>query len=172
MGYAGGTTAEPTYRAIGDHSETVEIDYDPDIISYVDLLEVFWQSHEPTYQSPTRQYANIVHCHGMHQYELASESARRYAEEYGRPVQTEIRSSGPFYLAEDYHQKYYLRNNPRWLNAFSSKYAEDQALIDSTLATRLNSCLAGYCDRRSLESELPGLGLTAEGARALLSLAR
>jgi peptide methionine sulfoxide reductase msrA/msrB len=57
VGYAGGTTENPSYKIIGDHTETIEIDYDPNIISYQELVEIFFDSHNPYTNSYSRQYA-------------------------------------------------------------------------------------------------------------------
>ena len=63
VGYAGGTTNNPTYRALGDHAETIQVDYDPTQISYEELLEAFWTSHSPTSRPWSRQYASIIFYH-------------------------------------------------------------------------------------------------------------
>src|SRR6056297_3828024 len=60
VGYAGGSTEGPTYKMIGDHTETIEIDYDPAVISYRELLEIFFDSHNPYSQSYSRQYASLI----------------------------------------------------------------------------------------------------------------
>lgn len=63
VGYAGGSKENPTYYSLGDHSETIQIDYDPTQISYGQLLEVFWNSHNPTYEPWSRQYMSIIFYH-------------------------------------------------------------------------------------------------------------
>ena len=75
VGYAGGTTDNPTYYKIGDHSETIQIDYDPSVISYRQLLDVFWNGHNCTLRSPTRQYMSIVFYHNEQQRQLAEDTA-------------------------------------------------------------------------------------------------
>ena len=67
VGYAGGAKEDPTYRSLGDHSETIQIIYDPEIISYNELLDIFWQSHNPSLGSFTRQYASIIFYHDDNQ---------------------------------------------------------------------------------------------------------
>lgn len=109
VGYAGGSTKDPTYYQIGDHSETVQIDYDPERISYEDLLDVFSASHSPTSRPWSSQYASLVLYHTDRQQRLASKSKERYEARTGRRIFTEIRQYSHFYLAEGYHQKYYLR---------------------------------------------------------------
>jgi peptide methionine sulfoxide reductase MsrA len=60
VGYAGGMKKNPTYRSLGDHTETVQIDFDPSVIPYGELLAVFWESHEPGSSTWSRQYMNAV----------------------------------------------------------------------------------------------------------------
>ena len=74
VGYTGGTTVDPTYHDLGDHSETIQIDYDPTQVSYQALLDVFWNSHNPTTRSWSRQYASAVFYHSDEQKKLAMES--------------------------------------------------------------------------------------------------
>lgn len=94
---------------MGDHTETVQIDFDPETISYEELLEVFWASHRPTVPPASRQYASIIFTHGEEQRRLAEASKARLEAAVGR-LYTDIVPLERFYLAEDYHQKYYLRN--------------------------------------------------------------
>jgi len=109
VGYAGGTTPEPTYEHIGDHSEAIEIEFDPARISYRDLLAVFWQSHDPAYRSVSRQYRAAVFWQGDDQRRLAEITRGEAARGPGRGVATALEPLRSFTPAEDYHQKYYLR---------------------------------------------------------------
>jgi peptide-methionine (S)-S-oxide reductase len=108
VGYAGGQQPDPTYRRLGTHAETLQIDFDPARITYQSLLDLFWQSHDPT-QSRPRQYRSIIFYHDADQQRLAEITRDRQAAQLGRPILTEIRALQRFYRAEDYHQKYYLR---------------------------------------------------------------
>jgi peptide-methionine (S)-S-oxide reductase len=172
VGYAGGTSANPTYYNIGDHSETIQIAFDPTRITYEKLLAEFWNSHDADYRSPSRQYMAILHYANDAQRDAARASARRIGSETGRPVLTEIRPAGTFHMAEDYHQKYYLRSSPSWLSAVQTAYSDPGAFRDSTLAARINGCLGGYCTREALSSEIDSYGLSADSELALLGLAR
>ena len=116
MGYAGGAKQDPTYHDLGDHSETIEIDYDPTKISYEQLLEVFWQAHDPTTLNQQgadkgTQYRSIILYHNEPQ-KLAAEKSKAEAQKnFTRPVVTEIVPFMKFYKAEDYHQGYYDANS-------------------------------------------------------------
>lgn len=156
MGYAGGTTDGPTYQDLGDHSESVEIDFDPGVISYEDLLDVFWQDADPTAESWSRQYRAAIFTRGDRQARLARESRAREAERLGRPVKTPIEPLRRFWRAEDCHQKFRLRSTPAWMDRFTD--LSDAQLADSTAAARVNGFLDGHLGRGALEAELRRLG--------------
>ena len=114
-GYAGGQLENPTYRQVcgGDtgHAEAVEVVYDPAAVSYGQLLEVFWNLHDPTQknrQGPDvgSQYRSAIFFHGEAQRAAAEESRDREQERRSRPIATEIAAAGIFWPAEDYHQRY------------------------------------------------------------------
>jgi peptide-methionine (S)-S-oxide reductase len=167
VGYAGGTRANPTYHSLGDHSETIQIEYDPSEISYEELLEVFWESHNPSRPSYSRQYMSIIFYHNEEQQLLALETRDREAARRGK-IYTEIVPAGEFYLAEDYHQKYYLQNTPQLMAEFEAIYPDSDALVDSTAAARLNGYAGGNGTQEQLERELERLGLSPEGQQLLL----
>lgn len=121
-GYMGGHLENPTHEQVSrrdtGHVEVVQIHYDPARIRYEELLDVFWQSHDPTSwdrQGADRgpQYRSVVFTHGPEQKGIAKQS-KRALDESGRfsdPVVTEIREAVVFWLAEEKHQDFY-RNNP------------------------------------------------------------
>ena len=119
-GYAGGTVAKPDYRTVCSgrtgHAEVVQVEYDPARVSFEQLLEVFWQIHDPTTlnrQGPDfgTQYRSIIFYSDESERRAAEESKRRLDEsgKLGRPVVTQIVPAAEFYRAEEYHQRYYER---------------------------------------------------------------
>ena len=117
VGYAGGTTLNPTYRDVCGHStghaEVVEVDFDPSQITYETLLDVFWQNHNPTQlnrQGPDvgDQYRSVIFYHSDAQKTAAETSKTKLAEsgKFSRPIVTIIKPAPQFYRAEEYHQKY------------------------------------------------------------------
>ena len=117
VGYSGGTLENPSYEDVCSgatrHAETVLIEYDPAIVSYDKLLEVFWNCHDPTQlnrQGPDvgTQYRSAVFHHTSQQRDaaLASKEARQRSGKYRRPIVTEILPASTFYRAEEYHQRY------------------------------------------------------------------
>ena len=162
--------ADPTYRDLGDHSETIQIDYDPAQISYQELLDVFWSSHSPTARPWSRQYASIVFYHSQEQKRLAEASRDREAAIRESPIYTEIVPFAKFYLAETYHQKYRLQQVPDLLREFRAIYPRDDEFIYSTAAARVNGYLGGYGTLAALQGGIEGLGLSPAARQQLLDL--
>jgi len=169
VGYAGGTKENPTYYNLGSHAEAIQIDYDPTVLSYEDLLEVFLSSHNPTARSYSSQYRSIVFTHSEEQKEAVREAFRESEKRAGGKIRTEIKSFAGFTLAEDYHQKYGLRNNRSILEEFEVFYPDALGLVNSTAAARVNGYLYGNGQLAQLREELPELGLTEASAQALQS---
>jgi peptide-methionine (S)-S-oxide reductase len=118
VGYTNGKTVNPTYEQVctdrTGHAEAIEIDFDPSKVSYQQLLELFFENHDPTTldrQGPDvgRQYRSGIYTHSPEQEKLAeAEKEKRNASgDYGRPIVTEIEPAATFYSAEEYHQKYF-----------------------------------------------------------------
>lgn len=168
VGYAGGQQPNPTYHNLGGHSETVQIDYDPTRITYEELLDVYWESHNPTSPPWSRQYASIIFFHDEEQKRLATETRDREAAQYGSEVYTEILPFSEFYLAEDYHQKYRLQQVPEYVEAFQAIYPDAQDFVNSTAAARVNGLAGGYGTPASLQAEIETLGLSQEESSRLL----
>lgn len=172
VGYTGGTQADPTYYNLGDHTESIQVDYDPEQISYEQLLQVFWEAHNPRSRAYSRQYMAAVFFQDEEQKRLAEASRGRVEAELGADVFTQILPAGTFYLAEDYHQKYNLRRHQGMYNEIAEVYPQTEQLIASTAAARINGYLGGYGTRAQLETELAGLGLSQPSAELLLQLVR
>ena len=170
MGYAGGSQENPAYYSLGDHSETVQIVYDPTRITYRELLDIFWQSHSPTHPSWSQQYASRIFYHNDEQQKLAVESSDRETARRGSLIYTEIAPYLDFYMAEDYHQKYYLQQVPELFKDFSAIYPEVADLVTSTAAARVNGYLGGYGSLETLPTEIDDLGLSQTGKERLLEI--
>ncbi len=167
VGYAGGEKDDPTYQHMGDHTETLQIDYDPRVVSYENLLEIYWNNHNPFRQSPSPQYMNIIFVHNQEQEKLARESKTVLSQKQEHQIYTKIIPYTKFYLAEDYHQKFYLQNVSPLMVEFKKFYPDFQDFVDSTAAARTNGYIKGYGDAPSLARELDKLGLSADGAKLL-----
>ncbi len=119
VGYEGGMLENPTYEDVCSHTtghaEAVLVTFDPEVITYEQLLEVFWAMHDPTQvnrQGPDRgdQYRSGIYTHSAEQQAIAEASRDRAQAKLSRPIATEILPATTFYPAEDYHQQYYDKN--------------------------------------------------------------
>ena len=151
VGYTGGTTPDPTYRRLGDHTEAFQVDYDPARISYEDLLAIFWSSHDPRSAPFSTQYKPAVFVHDEEQAEAARASRDRLGETLGAAVRTEILPAKAFYLAEDYHQKYRLQSDRVICGELRHCYPETRPFVDSTAAARVNGFVAGHGTTKDLD---------------------
>ncbi len=117
VGYEGGTLANPTYHQVcggdTDHAEVVQVEYNPAVVSYAKLLEVFFANHNPT--TPNRQgpdvgtqYRSVVFFHSSEQQQaaIAAKAALETDQRFKRPIVTQVVAAQPFYRAEEYHQRY------------------------------------------------------------------
>jgi methionine-S-sulfoxide reductase len=170
VGYSGGTKRNPTYQDLGDHTETIQIDYDPAQITYQELLTIFWEGHNPGSRPWSRQYMAAIFFHNDQQKKLALEMKGRAAARIKGEIFTQILPATEFYPAEDYHQKYFLRREVELLKEMAGIYPAAQDFVASTAAARLNGYVAGYGVRAGLEAELSSLGLSPEGNKRLLGM--
>ena len=117
VGYMGGDVSNPSYEQVctgrTGHAEVVQVEYDPERISYEELLDVFWGSHDPRQlnrQGPDigTQYRSAIFAHGTAQQEMAEASRAKLSD--ADAVATEIVQAGDYWLAEDYHQQYFEKS--------------------------------------------------------------
>lgn len=122
-GYAGGDVENPTYKQVSSgttgHREAVQVEYDPEKISYKDLLDIYWRQIDPTdaqgsFVDRGFQYSSAIFYHDNEQKELAEESKRLVENRLGQDVATAIEPFTTFYPAEEYHQDYYKNNTLRY----------------------------------------------------------
>jgi peptide-methionine (S)-S-oxide reductase len=151
---------------MGDHTESFQVDYDPEKITYEKLLEIFWSSHNPCAKAYSRQYMSAVFYSDDEQKKAALESRDKLEKTKGKAL-TVITDLKEFTLAEDYHQKYMLRNNAKLMAEFKKLYPENKDFVNSTAAARVNAYLGGNGTARQLEEELPSYGLSDTAAAEL-----
>lgn len=142
VGYAGGETPEPSYHALGDHTEVVQLDYDPERIAYADLLEAAFRSLARSSQPKKRQYHYLV-CPATDTQRQAVDTALDANGLTEDEVGTRIETLSAFYPAESYHQKYSLRTDRTLLNCFEEAGYDDQEIRESPAAAKLNAERAG-----------------------------
>lgn len=158
VGYSGGTKVNPTYRDLGDHTEVISIDYDPTKITYLQLLDLFWNNHEyGLTKRQKRQYMSLILTHSAEQREIATKS--RDDEQVKRAPEviiTEIADAREYYPAEDYHQKYRLQQH----KALCATLALTPELLQTSyVAAKLNGYVAGVGGVKQFLAEADSLGL-------------
>ncbi|MFO7965909.1 MAG: peptide-methionine (S)-S-oxide reductase [Desulfobacterales bacterium] len=172
VGYAGGSIDSPTYYHMGDHTETVQVDYNPQRISYDQLLDIFWKSHNPNRQHRSPQYRRAVFHHTEEQRRQALASKTGVENDFGRAVKTEVLPVRSFTTAEDYHQKYLLKSHRVLHSEMANIYPDHMDFIDSTAVAHLNGYAGGNGTADQLSREIDLLGLSADGRKKLENLVR
>ena len=125
VGYTGGQMANPNYEEVSSgetgHAESIEIVYDPTVIAYSKLLDIYWHNIDPTqvngqFADEGTQYRTVIFYHSDEQKRIAEESKKALAASgrFDKPIVTAIEPARTFYPAEDYHQKYYQKNSLRY----------------------------------------------------------
>lgn len=178
IGYCGGSTPNPTYRSISDYTETVQLEFDPKVITYEELLTEFWDGHNP-FRPASTQYASRIFTHGLEQAAAVEKSKAAFeAANSGRKVATAISECGDFYSGEHYHHKYYLQQNAELTAALCSfdgirsVTGDVDAFADSALLTKINGFYGGNGSRSQMDAYLAEKAVPAELADVIKRSAR
>ena len=167
----GGNKRNPTYYNLGDHSETIQMDFDPTKISFQELLNIFWENINP-FSPASTQYMSIIFYHDPAQQNAVQASLLLRQQNTKRRIYTEVRPYTVFNLAESYQQKYYLRGVKELMKEFAAMYPSNQDFINSTAAARVNGYITGYAGYLQLEGEVDTLGLSPAGKKRLMDIVR
>ena len=120
VGYMGGDTVNPTYQQVckgnTNHAEVVQLYFNPEIISFLELLQIFWENHNPTTLNKQgadegTQYRSVVFYHSKKQKSIVENSIKQQKKKWNKPIVTYLNSAGKFYRAEEYYQNYFNKNN-------------------------------------------------------------
>lgn len=170
VGYAGGTSKDPTYRKIGNHSETVHLTFDPEIISYDQLVHLFWENHDAAKDRfyKERQYISILFYQNETQYKTAKEIRSEYEQAQGKEIQTEFQTFNHFYTAENHHQKYFLRCFKGATEVIKNLFPDESSFIQSTIAARLNGFVRERGKLPDIKEEITHWGLSEANTKLLL----
>ena len=158
---------------MGDHTEVFQVDFDPAVVSFEQLLDIFWTSHNPCGPAWSVQYRSVLFFHDDAQKAVALASASRVAATKGDELTTVVLPVGTFTAAEDYHQKYRLRRRQDLVDALKQWYPSEELFRESTAAAKLNAHLDGSLDLPGLRRALAAVGVEVvgddrlEGLRAL-----
>jgi len=138
----------------------------------MDLIDIFWSSHDPTTRSWSRQYKAAIFYHNDAQKNLAFETSAQLQTALTSEILTEIIPLTEFYLAEDYHQKHALQHSYEYLQEFKALYHSFRDIISSTAAARVNGYLGGYGTLKNLQAELDSYGLSVKAKERLLDFVK
>jgi len=157
---------------MGDHTESVQVDFDPQRITYAQLLDIFWKSHDPTRQTWSRQYRHAVFFHNEAQQRQALASKAAVEQKIHHTVKTKVVPIRSFTMAEEYHQKYTLKSHQALWQEMTLIYKTPRDFVDSTAVARLNGYTGGNGALDQLSREIDILGLSAGGKKQLQDLVR
>jgi peptide-methionine (S)-S-oxide reductase len=143
------------------------VQFDPTVISYESLLEVFWAGHDPGAVPWKRQYLSAIFPQGEEQRMAAIRSKERESARRGVRIFTEILPDSRFYPAEAYHQKFSLRGKSALMKEYEAMYPDFKDFMASTAVTRVNGYAGGYGTCEALRREIDGLGLSPAGRKRL-----
>ena len=147
---------------MGDHTEAMEVDFDSSQISFEEIADLFWRTHNPCGSAYSRQYRSAIWYHDAEQKEALERSLAEVSEKFDGGVTTAIEPLGTFYLAENYHQKYRLQSNRKLLKAFGEFYPDFNDFNNSTAAARINGFISGNGSRKLFEAESESYGFDSE----------
>lgn len=140
---------------MGDHSECLQLEFDPKEITYKEVVDTFWSNHNPMRSSYRgRQYMSILFYHDDLQKQISLQRKKKWEKELNGTIVTEMLPFSSFYLAEDRHQKYFLKRWPHAVEALTRLYPSHEELINSTLAARLNGFVKGYGSLNNIKQEI------------------
>ena len=157
VGYAGGTERDPTYHALGDHTEVVQVDVDTSTLSLEALFEAVFRNHDPTQQVSKRQYQNVVlPATADQRAAVSSVLAERGLDT--DTVATRVERPGSFTLAEPYHQKHALKGRPHLYDVFEAAEYTEAAVRESPAAAKLAGYAKGHDVAPARELGVPEAG--------------
>ncbi|WP_046178404.1 peptide-methionine (S)-S-oxide reductase MsrA [Domibacillus tundrae] len=156
VGFAGGTTHEPVYRQMGDHTETVQIDFDPSLLSFEDIIRTFWAHHTSTHRVTyrERQYMSILFYHDQQQKQTIDKVKKELELERKETIETEIQPFTAFILAEDRHQKYHLKRFKQAAGMLETSFPSEASFMNSTLIARLNGFVKEFGTLQNIHQEI------------------
>ena len=155
---------------MGDHTEAMQVDFDPEQIAYEDVASLFWKTHNPCATPHSRQYMSAIWCHDAQQQEFNQGLLAAANDRFDGGVTTPVERLKEFYLAEDYHQKYRLQSKHGLMQVFETMYPRFNDFNNSTAAARLNAFAAGDGTRRLFEEEVGQYGFPREQLESVLRI--
>lgn len=146
------------------------MDYNPEEVTYEELLQIFFDNHSPEQNIPVRQYMSAIFYQDEKQLEAATKALAQEQEKSGVKFYTQILPYEKIYLAETYHQKYYLQLIDLLKSDIKKHYPNFKDFVDSTAAARINGYLKGMGTMEQLTLEIDLLGLSERGKKRLIEI--
>ena len=140
----------------------MQVDFDPNQISFEEIMNMVWAGHNPTRAAWSTQYMAAIWVENDEQLAIANRTAAEQAEQNRWKIKTPILPLETFYIAEDYHQKYSLQKYYSLMKKLRAMYPDFKDFNDSTVAARLNGFLSGHGNKALYEAEVDGYGFTRE----------
>ena len=153
---------------MGDHTEALQVDFDPTQISFEAIVDLFWRTHNPCANAYSRQYRSAIWYHDAEQKELLERSQAAVSGKFDGGVLTAVEPFEKFYLAEDYHQKYRLQSRKALMKKFKQFYPEFEDFNNSTAAARLNGMIGGNRVLELFKAEGDTYGFNFEELKTLI----
>lgn len=172
VGYAGGDMPDPEYKNMGDHTEAVQIHYIPDIISFEELVEMFFDTQTCPHLNQSNQYRSILFYGDDEERNIILKIMEKKEKEMGGKFDTDIRPFKNFYAAENYHQKYYFKRIRKLYYDMKEIYNKEKEITMSTAVGHMNGYVHGHGNYELLKEEIHELGLTEEGNDLLIAFVK
>ena len=167
MGYTGGKKKSPTYHDLGNHTEALQIDFDPLQITFDEIVDRFWKSHNPIGSRRSSQYMSAIWYRDEQQLSVINASIQALTQRFETRPTTQVQPLDVFYRAEDYHQKYGLQRHQSVMRKFSAMYSDFHDFVDSTAAARLNGFAYGQGTQVQFDEESESYGFSATELEAI-----
>ncbi|MBB6453173.1 peptide-methionine (S)-S-oxide reductase [Salirhabdus euzebyi] len=150
----------------------MEIDFDSDIVTYEEILHEFWANHDAAKDRhyKGRQYLSILLFHDQEQKGTAEKVKEEWEQKLKGEILTELQAYSTFHLAEEYHQKYYLKRFKKAVEAVQSIFSNHDAFVHSTIAARLNGFVKGFGKMDQLKEDVKTWGLPINDEQVLLNI--
>lgn len=172
VGYSGGVSENPRYEVVDLHSEVVEIDYDPEVISYGQLIDVFFASHNETLRPYDQRVKSLIFYRNESEHQIAQDKlqAIRMKTPEDESVYTELKAFKVFYLAEAEHQNRSLKQEVSLYRELTEIYETPERIQLSILASKLNGYIYGYGSMESARVLLEQSGLSEASRRRVIEV--
>lgn len=146
------------------------MDYNPEEVTYEELLEIFFDNHSPEYNISVRQYISVIFYQDEKQLDAATKALSQEQEKRGVKLYTQILPYEKIYMAESYHQKYYMQQVDLLKNDIKKHYPKFKDFVDSTAAARINGYAKGLGTMEQLMGQIDLLGLSEKGKKRLIEI--